>query len=225
MEPIEKQRVPPRTRRDFLRDALRCLALGGLASVAGTLLARTRAGGAPGAACSPDQCGTCLSRAWCGLRSRLSRSRVTAMPTVWQLDPNKCVQCGQCATTCVLNPSAVKCVHAYAMCGYCKLCFGYFQPGADALTSDAENQLCPSGAIQRTFVEDPYHEYTIDEALCIGCGKCVKGCGSFGNGSLFLQVRHDRCVNCNECSIARSCPADAFRRVPANQPYLLKGKA
>jgi len=152
---------------------------------------------------------------------RKSRSQ----DTVWQLDPNKCVQCGQCATNCVLAPSAVKCVHAYAMCGYCKLCFGYFQPSPVALNTGAENQLCPVGAIQRTYVDDPYFEYTIDEALCIGCGKCVKGCGAFGNGSLFLQVRHDLCVNCNECSIGRTCPADAFRRVPAGQPYLLKGGA
>jgi electron transport complex protein RnfB len=35
-------------------------------------------------------------------------------------------------------------------------------------------------------------------------------------------VRHDRCLNCNECAIARVCPADAFRRVPVDQPYLDK---
>jgi electron transport complex protein RnfB len=140
----------------------------------------------------------------------------------WQLDPHKCIQCGRCATECVLNPSAVKCIHSYAMCGYCKLCTGYFQPQPAALHSGAENQLCPVGAIQRSFVEDPYYEYTIDHALCIGCGKCVAGCGQFGNGSLYLQVLHDRCVNCNECNIARNCPADAFRRVGVDEPYLLK---
>ena len=26
---------------------------------------------------------------------------------VWQLDPNKCTRCGNCATYCVLKPSAV----------------------------------------------------------------------------------------------------------------------
>ena len=41
---------------------------------------------------------------------------------VWQLNPLKCIACGKCATHCVLNESAVKCVHAYAMCGYCDLC-------------------------------------------------------------------------------------------------------
>src|SRR6185436_15728344 len=81
----------------------------------------------------------------------------------------------------------------------------------------AENQLCPTAAIKRTYVEDPYYEYTIDEQLCIGCAKCVEGCNRFGNGSLFLQIRHDRCVNCNECSIARVCPGDAFRRQPASR--------
>lgn len=149
--------------------------------------------------------------------------RSASRETVWQLDPAKCVQCGRCATHCVLNPSAVKCVHSHVLCGYCELCFGFFRPGAAALTEAAENQVCPTGAIRRRFVEEPYFEYEIDENLCIGCGKCVKGCNAFGNGSLFLQVRHDRCLNCNECSIARVCPADAYRRVPADQPYRLKG--
>lgn len=149
--------------------------------------------------------------------------RGRAGDTVWQLDPNKCTQCGQCETYCVLTPSAVKCVHAYAVCGYCKLCFGYFQPGARELTEGAENQICPTGAIRRSFVEDEYYEYVIDEEYCVGCAKCVETCQAFGNGSLFLQVRHDRCLNCNECRIAANCPAQAFRRVPAARPYLLKG--
>lgn len=144
---------------------------------------------------------------------------------VWQLDPEICVQCGRCATECVLEPSAVKCVHAFEMCGYCELCFGYFLPGATSLDEAAENQACPTGAINRRFIEEPYFEYTIDEELCIGCGKCVKGCSTFGNGSLFLQVRHDRCINCNQCAIAAACPSEAFRRVPPSDPYLLKGRA
>ncbi len=143
---------------------------------------------------------------------------------VWQIDPEKCVQCGRCATHCVLNPSVVKCFHAHVMCGYCKLCFGYFQPEADALDAAAENQLCPTGAIRREFVEDPYYEYTVDENLCIGCGICVKGCNSFGNGSLYLQVDQGLCLNCNECAIARNCPSQALKRVPAQSPYLPKGE-
>ena len=142
---------------------------------------------------------------------------------VWQLDAAKCIQCGECVTNCVLTPSAVKCVHIADMCGYCDLCGGYFRAESKELTTGAENQLCPTGAIERKFIEDPFFEYHIDEDLCIGCGKCVAGCGAFGNGSLQLQVRHDICVNCNECSIARACPADAFSRVPASKNSLFTG--
>jgi electron transport complex protein RnfB len=148
--------------------------------------------------------------------------RSMAQDTVWQIDPAKCLRCNQCATACVLQQSAVKCVHNFALCGYCRLCTGYFVPEPNELNTAAENQTCPTAAIQRTFIEDPYYEYVIDERLCIGCAKCVEGCNRFGNGSLFLQVRHDRCLNCNECAIARVCPGDAFRRVPAEQPYKLK---
>ncbi len=152
-------------------------------------------------------------------------SRDRSSHYVWQIDPTLCMSCGGCATRCVLPVSAVKCVHAYEMCGYCELCTGFFEPAPAALDEGAENQLCPLGALKRKFVEEPYFEYEIEEELCVGCGKCVEGCVSFGNGSLFLQVRHDRCLNCNECSIALACPTQAYRRVPADRPYLLKGKA
>ena len=149
-------------------------------------------------------------------------SKLKKTNTVWQIDPYTCIACGNCATYCVLEESAVKCVHAFAVCGYCKICFGFFGPEPVEINEGAENQLCPSGAITRTFVEEPYYEYTIDESLCNGCGKCVKGCNTFGNGALFLQVRHDRCLNCNECSIAAACPSGAYKRVPADEPYMLK---
>ncbi len=189
--------MEPQTRRKFIRLTFRGALFGGLAALTGDLLFRK--GGA-----------------W-------SRESRTAGPKVWQLDPSKCIQCGRCATSCVKTPSAVKCTHAYAMCGYCNLCSGYFKPGIKTLDTGAEKQLCPVSAIKRTFVEDPFYEYIIDEALCIGCGKCVKGCGAFGNASLQLQVRHHLCDNCNECSIARVCPSGAFSRVALTDPYLLKG--
>ncbi|MBU4329768.1 MAG: ferredoxin [Acidobacteria bacterium] len=150
-------------------------------------------------------------------------SRSSKKEMVWQIDPEICIQCERCAANCVLAHSAVKCVHSFSMCGYCDLCSGYLEPGARSRDTGAENQLCPTGALKRTFIENPYFEYTIDEKLCIGCGKCVKGCAAFGNGSLCLQVRHDRCLNCNECSIARSCPSQAWKRVPADRPYILRG--
>jgi electron transport complex protein RnfB len=152
-------------------------------------------------------------------------SRTLSDDLVWQLDPALCVQCGRCATKCVLSPSAVKCTHVYSMCGYCDLCGGYFRPGAKNLTTAAENQLCPTAAIERKFIEEPFFEYHINEDLCIGCGKCVKGCGAFGNGSMQLQIRHNLCVNCNQCSIASNCPAEAFKRVPVSNPYIFKGFA
>jgi len=153
--------------------------------------------------------------AWVATRSGAER-------TVWQIDPAKCQQCGRCATSCVLSPSAVKCVHSFEICGYCDLCSGYLLPGAKVRDSGAENELCPVGALRRTYIEPPFYQYTIDEDLCIGCGKCVKGCGQFGNGSLYLQVKRDLCANCNECAIARDCPSGAFLRVGADGGYLLK---
>jgi Na+-translocating ferredoxin:NAD+ oxidoreductase subunit B len=176
-----------KSRREFLRDALRGASLVAIGGVVGLGLYRGR--------------GDTL---------------------VWQIDPYKCSTCGNCETACVLEESAVKCVHAYDVCGYCKICFGFFEPQPNAINEGAENQICPMGAIKRTFIEDPYYEYTIDESLCIGCAKCVETCNGFGNGSLHMQVRHDRCVNCNECAIALVCPADAFRRVSASSPYLYK---
>jgi electron transport complex protein RnfB len=144
--------------------------------------------------------------------------------TVWQIDPAKCIACGRCATECVVTPSAVKCVHAFSMCGYCKLCFGLYRDKRTGNTITVENNRCPTDAIKRSFIEDPYFEMVIDEDLCIGCAKCVKGCTQFGNASMFLQIRHDRCVNCNQCSIANSCPSGAVHRVSADNPYQFKGR-
>lgn len=140
--------------------------------------------------------------------------------TLWQLDPNKCTQCGRCSTHCVINPSAVKCLNQFNICGYCDLCFGYLQPGSRDRDTGAENQLCPTAAIKRTYIEDPYYEYIIDQDHCIGCAKCVKACLMFGNASFYLQIRHDICINCNECSIAKACPSDSFSRVPKSKPYI-----
>mgnify|MGYP001590284734 CR=1 FL=1 len=211
----------PLNRRDFLRSAARGAFLAALAALGGLAVVRRRCGSLGGAD-GGRACGSCPDLARCTLPAAAAARPAVARRDVWQLDPAKCIQCGRCATSCVLSPSAVKCVHRFEMCGYCKLCFGFFQPGTRSLTSAAENQMCPTGALKRRFIEAPYYEYTVDEALCIGCGRCVKGCWAFGNGSLVLQVRHDRCVNCNECSIARNCPAGAYTRVPADQPYLFK---
>ncbi|MCR5364948.1 MAG: ferredoxin [Prevotella sp.] len=144
---------------------------------------------------------------------------------MWQIDPEKCLQCGRCQTECVLPVSAVKCFHANQVCGYCDLCGGYYRANVKELNTAAENMMCPTGAITRLFVEEPYFEYTIDESLCNGCGKCVKGCSSFGNGSLFLQIQQELCLNCNECKISKVCVSGAIQRVPVSQGYKLKDHA
>lgn len=142
--------------------------------------------------------------------------------TLWQIDPDKCTQCGKCETECILPHSAVKCIHQYASCGYCLFCSGYYHDHRAEFNTAGENLRCPTDAIIRTYIEDPYFEYTIDEDKCIACGKCVKGCASFGNGSLFLQVRHELCKNCNQCRIASVCPSGAFVKVSSDKPYLFK---
>lgn len=148
--------------------------------------------------------------------------RSDAQAMVWQIDPDKCTQCGLCATKCVLAPSAVKCVHSYALCGFCQLCFGLLRDKRAGNETAAENLRCPTDAIRRRYIEDPYYEMSIEESKCIGCAICVKGCQAFGNKSLHLQIRHDRCVNCNECAISSACPSQAIVRVPANKPYLFR---
>ncbi len=144
---------------------------------------------------------------------------------VWQIDPYKCTTCGNCKTSCVLTPSASKCVHAHVLCGYCDLCGGYLKEGAKSISTGAEVQMCPTNAIERKFVEEPFFEYMINENLCDGCAKCVKGCKDFGNGSLYMQIKQDICVNCNDCAIARNCPSNAVSRVPSDYQYVIKDRA
>ena len=61
--------------------------------------------------------------------------------------------CGECQVHCVLDVSAVKCVQCFAMCGYCDICTGYFVKRYRSLDTVAEEQLCPTAAITRKFVE------------------------------------------------------------------------
>ena len=95
--------------------------------------------------------GTGAAAAW--LASRAPEGFVPKAEHVWQIDPHKCNQCGRCESECVMLPSAVKCVHAFAVCGYCDFCFAYLRPNAKPGTG-AEVELCPTGAITRTFIEE-----------------------------------------------------------------------
>jgi len=152
-------------------------------------------------------------------------TRRTARSSVFQVDPSRCAACDLCRTSCVLSQSAVKAVNDFTKCGYCQLCPSYFdvtsQPDEKGLPT---GKTCPQDALKRRVVgkvdtEDPnnnYYEYTVDESLCDGCGKCVKACKApAGNGSLHLQVRYNRCYECDACAIQRVCPEGAIVRVPA----------
>jgi electron transport complex protein RnfB len=144
--------------------------------------------------------------------------------TVFQVDPSRCVACDLCRTSCVLSHSAVKAVNNFDKCGYCQLCPAYYDvtsmPDEIGLPT---GKTCPRDALKRRIVgevdeEDPnnnYYEYDIDEDLCDGCGKCVKACKPpAGNGSLHLEVRYNRCDECDACAIQRVCPEDAIIRIP-----------
>ncbi|MBP1595698.1 MAG: hypothetical protein H6Q05_1075 [Acidobacteria bacterium] len=143
---------------------------------------------------------------------------------VYQIDPFKCTSCDLCRTSCVLSLSAVKAVNDFEKCGYCMLCPAYMdvnsRPDEKGIPT---GKVCPQDALKRRVVgrvdlEDPnnnYYEYAIDETRCDGCGKCVKAClPPAGNGSLRLEIRYTRCVECNECAIRVVCPDDAIVRVP-----------
>lgn len=196
-------------RRKFLKLAIGAAGATGVCSLSAVLASRRLALARAAAKANPDA-------------PLLEAGQSLANVDVWQIDPNKCTACGKCATHCVLDVSAVKCFHSHAMCGMCRLCTGYFEPDPISLETGAENQLCPTGAIRRKFVKHPYYEYEILPDKCIGCGKCVDGCTAFGNGSLYLQIDQGQCVQCNECAIARACPAEAITRMPASEAYKLK---
>ena len=44
-----------------------------------------------------------------GTGGYLALRRTSQARDVWQLDPDKCTQCGKCATNCVLKPSSSVC--------------------------------------------------------------------------------------------------------------------
>ena len=155
----------------------------------------------------------------------------------WSVDPGACVNsklgalgvevCELCATECVLTLSAVRAVNEFKACGRCYICPAYYEiksaVGPDGLPSE---KVCPRDAIKREPIgwidpDDPannFYEYTIDERLCNGCGRCVMECKEpAGLGSIRLEVRHDVCLDCNRCSIATACPEDAYLREPPSE--------
>lgn len=165
-----------------------------------------------------------------GLAALLARK--TGAEGVWHIDPELCVNsrlgavgvdvCDRCAASCVLPLSAVRAVNDYAKCGRCYICPAYFNVKSAIDKEGLPSQrLCPRDAIERTPIgwidpDDPannFYEYTIDETLCNGCGKCVMACKDpAGLSSIRLVVRHNVCLDCNRCSIAIICPDEAYQR-------------
>lgn len=152
-------------------------------------------------------------------------ARRASAHAVFQVDPSKCAACDICRTACVLPLSAVKAVNEFSKCGYCQLCPAYMDvTSAPDERGKPTGKTCPQDAVKRRVVgrEDPddpnnnYYEYTIDEARCTGCGKCVKACRPpMGNGAFRLEIRYNRCLTCNECSILVACPEAAIVRLHA----------
>ncbi|HPT09269.1 MAG TPA: 4Fe-4S binding protein, partial [Bacteroidales bacterium] len=106
-------------RREFLTTLFRAAFLTGLGVLGGAMVLRKG---------KPGECGFGFDCAHCGEADKcVIPHPFESRQMVWQLDPSLCTHCGQCATACVMTPSAVKCVHVYAMCGYCDLCGGYFK--------------------------------------------------------------------------------------------------
>ena len=83
----------------------------------------------------------------------------------------------------------------------------------------------PTGPMLRGEDDGPVADRAAGQRAAAAVAEAAKGRSTDPEAHrLFLQARHDRCLNCNECSIARSCPADAYRRVPVATPYILKGQ-
>jgi electron transport complex protein RnfB len=184
------------TRREVLGHAARGTALAGLGGLTGLLWMKANA-----------------TFAWSINAQRCINSRLGAVGVE---------VCERCATECVLSLSAVRVVNEFKACGRCYICPAYFQitsaVGSDGLPTE---KVCPRDAIKREAIgwidpDDPannFYEYTIDETLCNGCGRCVLECKEpAGLGSIRLEVRHDTCLDCNRCAIAQACPEDAFDR-------------
>lgn len=137
----------------------------------------------------------------------------------WQVNPDACTYCGLCATACVRKPSAVKAVNDQKKCSNCIACYGHLcdLKVASPLIATTEKLVCPQRAVQRTHLFggiDGAYRYSIDSGRCDGCALCARQCNLHGNKSMFLIIRPDLCLGCNECAIVRACPSKAIERVP-----------
>lgn len=137
----------------------------------------------------------------------------------WQIDPDKCKSCGLCETACVRKPSAVKALNDQKKCSNCVVCYGHITNkyiDSDKIDRDGQ-RVCPVDAVERKNFSGGLNGmflYSQDPKRCIGCSKCVKRCNEHGSQSMFLAIRPDLCLGCNECAIAVACPHGAVERIP-----------
>jgi len=137
----------------------------------------------------------------------------------WQIDPDICTFCGLCETACVRQPSAVKAVNDQKKCANCVVCYGHIYDRnlpSERIDRDGR-RVCPYDAVRRTRLTgglDGAYLYTIGCDHCTGCAKCALECNRHGTKSMFLIIRPDLCLGCNDCSIARVCEPGAVERVP-----------
>lgn len=137
----------------------------------------------------------------------------------WQIDPYKCQFCGICETACVRKPSAVKALNDPKKCSNCVVCYGHITDThieSEKIDTDG-TRVCPYNAVRRKNFSgglDGMFLYSHDHKNCVGCAKCVKRCNLKGTQSMFLAIRPDLCLGCNECKIAIACPHQAIERIP-----------
>jgi len=137
---------------------------------------------------------------------------------VWQIDPEKCVNCPLCETACVRTPSAVKAVNDQKKCSFCVVCYGHIsnkEIDSDKIMTEGI-RVCPYDAVTRKNYsggKEGYFIYDIDDDKCTGCGICAKECSARGTKSMFMIIRPDLCLACNSCNIADLCPENAIDRL------------
>ncbi len=137
----------------------------------------------------------------------------------WQINPERCTFCNRCETACVRSPSAVKAVNDQKKCSNCVACYGHLRDlrTPSHLIATTEDLVCPHRAVLRSELfggMDGAYLYTIDADRCTGCAECARLCNRLGSRSMFMVIRPDLCLGCNDCAIARACPSGAVERVP-----------
>jgi len=164
-------------------------------------------------------CGIILAQTTYKLFQKKYPDSTKSQRYMWQIDTQLCTACGKCQTSCIRTPSAVKAINDQVKCSNCVVCYGHISnKSIESEKIDSQGiHICPHNAVKRKNYSggiDGYFTYTIDDKLCDACGKCVQHCNEHGTGSMFLLIRPDLCLGCNECHIAQHCPENAISRVP-----------